>query len=69
MEQTYGLKYFLSVLALVFVFEGVPYFISPRGVRSWIQVIGTLSDMSIRFIGFLFMLLGLSILYIALRLL
>ena len=67
MEQSYGLKYFLSVLALVLVLEGMPYFISPGGVRKWLQVIGIMSDSAIRGIGLVFMLIGITILYIALR--
>lgn len=67
MEQNYGIKYFLSVLALVFVFEGMPYFISPGGVRKWLQVVGLMSNSAIRGIGLIFMLVGITILFVALR--
>ena len=67
MEDSYGLKYFLSVLGLVFVFEGMPYFLSPGGVRKWLQVVALMKDSSIRGIGFLFMIAGVFILFVALR--
>lgn len=67
--DTYGLKYFLSVVALVFVIEGLPYFISPSGVKKWLSMLQEMPDRSIRAIGFFFMLLGITILYIALRVL
>lgn len=66
---TYGLKYFLSVLALVFVVEGIPYFISPAGIKKWLAKLGEMSNPMLRGMGFLFILLGLAILYLALRVL
>jgi len=65
--ETYGLKYFLSVLALVFVIEGLPYFLSPGGIKKWLEIIREMSDSAVRGIGFFFILTGLSLLYIALR--
>ena len=65
--ETYGLKYFLSVLALVFVIEGMPYFLSPSGIKRWLEIIREMPDRAIRGIGFFFILTGLSLLYVALR--
>ncbi|MDH3972906.1 MAG: DUF2065 domain-containing protein [Deltaproteobacteria bacterium] len=65
--ETYGLKFFLSVLALVFVIEGMPYFLAPSGIKKWLEIIREMPDSAIRGIGFLFMLTGLGVLYIALR--
>ncbi len=64
---TYGLKYFLSVLALVFIIEGMPYFLSPSGVKKWLAMVQEMPEGMIRAVGFFFMLLGAAILYIALR--
>lgn len=66
--ETFGLKYFLSVLALVFIIEGIPYFIAPSGIKKWLEIIREMPDTAIRGIGFLFMMTGLVILFVALRL-
>ena len=65
--ETFGLKYFLSVIALVFILEGLPYFIAPSGFKKWLDLIKELPDSYIRVIGLTFMITGISILYIALR--
>ena len=67
--ETFGLKYFLSVIALVFIIEGMPYFIAPSGVKKWLELIKELPQPTIRAMGFFFMTTGLVILYIALRVL
>ena len=67
--ETFGLKYFLSVIALVFVIEGMPYFIAPSGVKKWLALIKELPEPAIRATGFFFMTTGLLILYVALRVL
>lgn len=65
--ETFGLKYFLSVIAMVFIIEGLPYFLSPGGVKKWLALIKKMPDGFIRGIGFMFMLTGSIILFIALR--
>ena len=67
--ETFGLKYFLSVLALVFIIEGMPYFIGPSAFKKWVEFIKEMPDSYIRGIGVFFMLTGLTMLYIALRVL
>ena len=67
--STYGLKYFLSVLALVFIIEGIPYFLSPNGIKKWLAMVKEMSNSMLRGMGFFFILLGLAILYLALRVL
>ncbi|MBE9502915.1 MAG: DUF2065 domain-containing protein [Proteobacteria bacterium] len=67
--STYGLKYFLSVLALVFIIEGIPYFLSPVGIKKWLAMVKEMSNSMLRGMGFFFILLGLAILYLALRVL
>jgi len=66
--ETFGLKYFLSVLALVLIIEGMPYFLAPSGIKKWLEIVKEMSDSAIRGIGFFFMLTGLSVLFVALRL-
>jgi len=67
--ETFGLKYFLSVLALVFFIEGIPYFIAPSGIKKWLEMVRQMPNSAIRGIGFFFMITGICLLYIALRLL
>ncbi len=65
--ETFGLKYFLSVIALVFIIEGMPYFIAPSAFKKWLSIVKEMPDHYIRMIGFFFMFTGMSILYYALR--
>lgn len=67
--STFGFKYFLSVLALVFIIEGTPYFLSPAAVKKWFLLVQQMNDAAIRMIGISFMFIGLFLLYIALRIL
>ncbi|MBE9535992.1 MAG: DUF2065 domain-containing protein [Proteobacteria bacterium] len=67
MMEAFGLKYFLSVLGLVFVIEGIPYFLSPGGIKKWVAIVLVMPERNVRFIGFLFMLTGLFVLYLGLR--
>lgn len=64
-----GLKYFLSLIALVLILEGMPYFLAPSGFKKWLDLVKGLPDSYVRGIGLIFMLTGITILYIALRIL
>ena len=65
--ETFGLKYFLSVLALVFVVEGIPYFISPSRIKKWFVMVSEMSNTQLRSIGFISISIGMAILYLAMR--
>jgi uncharacterized protein YjeT (DUF2065 family) len=58
---------FILVLGLALLLEGLPYFISPRGVRRYIAQLLTLKDSGLRSIGFALMLCGLILAYLATR--
>jgi len=58
------MKYFLCVLGLVMVVEGLPYFAAPSRIKVWIQKLIELPDSSLRLIGFLLMLAGLGLIYL-----
>ena len=66
--EGFGLKYFLSVLGLVFIIEGIPYFLSPGGIKKWVAIVLVMPERNVRIIGFMFMLTGLFVLYVGLRL-
>ena len=55
---------FLSVLGLMMIFEGVPYFCTPSQVKIFAQKIGEVPDQVLRIIGFALMLVGLTIVYL-----
>lgn len=54
----------LTAMALVFVFEGMMPFISPRTYRRMVAEIARLSDNHIRNIGLVVMLAGLLLLFV-----
>ncbi|MDY6836417.1 MAG: DUF2065 domain-containing protein [Thermodesulfobacteriota bacterium] len=61
------MEYFLCVLGMVMIVEGLPYFAAPAKMKTWIQKMVELPDGSLRLIGFLLMVCGLGLVYIARR--
>ncbi|MDY6954877.1 MAG: DUF2065 domain-containing protein [Thermodesulfobacteriota bacterium] len=59
------MEYFLCVLGMVMIIEGLPYFAAPSKMKVWIQKMVELPDPSLRLIGFLLMAFGLGLVYIA----
>ena len=59
------LDYFLSVLGLVLVIEGFPYFVFPEKLKKFLSQISEFSDLYLRVFGFVAMIAGLLLLYIA----
>jgi len=57
------INYFLSVLGLVLVIEGLPYFASPATVKKWVAQIPSVPDRHLRILGFLGMTGGMLLLY------
>ena len=55
---------FLTVLALVFVFEGIMPFCNPAGLRKMFILVAGMDDTKLRFIGLTSMLSGLLLLYL-----
>ena len=56
---------FFAALGLTMFLEGLPYFISPVGVRRYLQKIESMSDGALRTMGLLMMLAGLLVAYLA----
>ena len=46
------------------VIEGIPYFISPKGMKDYMSKILEMPDKDVRILGLLSMLAGLTIVYI-----
>ncbi len=58
------MDYFLCVLGMVMIVEGLPYFAVPSKIRIWVQRLVELPDSSLRLIGFLLMIGGLGLIYL-----
>jgi uncharacterized protein YjeT (DUF2065 family) len=53
----------IVVLGVVLIVEGMPWFLSPRGTKRMLAELSQLPDNSLRAFGFVFMLLGLLLVY------
>ena len=61
------MEYFLSVLGLVLVIEGFPYFCFPDKVKLLAEKIKEIEDRTLRVFGFILMIVGLMVLFITKR--
>jgi hypothetical protein len=58
-----NLKFFLCVIGMVLVLEGLPYFAFPEKLKSLYLKMQETSDTNLRMIGFLAMVIGLLLVY------
>lgn len=56
-----------SALGVAIFLEGLPYFISPRGVRRYTEQISRVSDRGLRVLGLMLMIVGLLLAYVTLH--
>jgi uncharacterized protein YjeT (DUF2065 family) len=61
------MKDFLCVLGMVFVIEGIPYFVFPEKLKIYLIKITTMHDSILRFLGISAMIAGLILLYFGRR--
>lgn len=61
------LKILVPALGLAMFLEGLPYFVSPPALRSYMRQIAELSDGALRGIGLLLMAGGLLVMYLSTR--
>jgi uncharacterized protein YjeT (DUF2065 family) len=61
------MEYFFCVLGMVMIVEGLPYFAAPAKMKVWIEKMVELPDSALRLIGFLLMIFGLGLVYMARR--
>ena len=57
------MEYFLCVLGMVMIVEGLPYFAAPTKMKVWIEKMIALPDSTLRATGFLLMMAGLGLVY------
>jgi uncharacterized protein YjeT (DUF2065 family) len=62
-----GWHLFLTALGLALFIEGLPYLISPTGVRNYLRTLERMGDGALRGIGLALMAIGLLVAYFATR--
>jgi uncharacterized protein YjeT (DUF2065 family) len=61
--EDFNLRYFLCVIGMVLVLEGIPYFAFPEKVKSLYMKIQEIADVNLRVLGFLAIVFGLLLVY------
>ena len=59
------MKFFLCVIGMVMIVEGLPYFAFPDKMKATVQMILTLDTAILRRVGFFLMISGLGLVYLA----
>ena len=57
------MKYFLCVMGMVFIIEGLPYFVFPEKLKIYMLKITTIPESALRFLGISAIITGLVLLY------
>jgi uncharacterized protein YjeT (DUF2065 family) len=58
------MEFFLCVMGMVMIVEGLPYFAAPSKIKVWVTKLVELPDSSLRLMGFLLMFAGLGLVYL-----
>lgn len=61
------MEFFLCVIGMVMVVEGLPYFAFPEKMKVWIQQVLNLPDSVLRRFGFVLMCTGVLLVYLGKR--
>ncbi len=61
------MDFFLCVVGMVMIMEGVPYFAFPNTMKVFIEKVLEMSDSTLRRFGFMLMLFGLCLVYLGKR--
>jgi hypothetical protein len=61
------MEYFLSVIGMVMIIEGVPYFAFPEKMKLWVLKVLEMPEKNLRRFGFILMLVGLGLVYLGRR--
>ena len=57
------MEFFLTVLGVILILEGVPWFLTPGGTKDILRQVGDISDSKLRWGGFAAMGIGLLLVY------
>jgi uncharacterized protein YjeT (DUF2065 family) len=58
------MKFFLCVIGMVMIIEGLPYFAFPEKMKSWFNKILEAPNSTLRKLGLMLMLIGLGLVYV-----
>jgi uncharacterized protein YjeT (DUF2065 family) len=58
------MKLFLTLIGLVLIVEGLPYFAFPEKMKKWVRLIQETPDSQLRIMGLISMCIGLLITYL-----
>jgi uncharacterized protein YjeT (DUF2065 family) len=61
------MKNFLCLLGLIFIIEGLPYFVFPEKLKIYLIKITAMPESTLRFLGISSMIVGLILLYFGRR--
>jgi len=61
------MDYFLCVVGMVMIIEGLPYFIVPDRMKAWVSKVLEMPEASLRQFGFVLMIVGLGLVYMGKR--
>jgi uncharacterized protein YjeT (DUF2065 family) len=61
------MEFFLCVLGMVMIVEGIPYFAFPDKMKVWVRKVIEMPDLQLRRTGLILMGLGLFLVYIGKR--
>ncbi len=61
------MKFFLCVVGMVMIVEGLPYFAFPEKMKQMVQIIAGQDSEKLRRFGFFLMIAGLGVVYAAVR--
>jgi uncharacterized protein len=57
------MRYFICVLGMVLIIEGLPYFAFPERIKAYLLKVVNIPDSTLRLVGFLSMVIGLILVY------
>lgn len=61
------MDFFLCVIGMVMIVEGLPYFTFPHKMKTWILRVAEMPEGSLRRVGFVLMFMGLGLVYMGKR--
>jgi len=61
------MKEFLCLVGLIFIIEGLPYFVFPEKLKAYLMKVTEVPDSTLRFLGLSAMIFGLVLLYFGRR--
>ena len=61
------MDFFLCVLGMVMIVEGIPYFAFPDKMKAWVRKVLEMPDLQLRRTGLILMGLGLFLVYMGMR--